>query len=669
MGKISYTGRLPHLDLLRGFAILFIVLFHFHTASFCNGFYGVEIFLVISGFLLANSHLKNGTPPFLSYINKKVIRIFPALSVCLIISTLFAPVLCPDNRELLDCFRTSGYTILAYSHVFLDRNHDYFSPNAIFNPLLHTWYISVTVQVYLLYIIYATLTKKISSRINLIILAVIAVLSFCDSLGIRFFPLNYIHSFDADSAYYSVFSRLWEFIAGGIVFLLPDIPNVNVKRLISHLSLLTLLILVCIPTAYACSVSIPVIILTILLIKYADISFYGKWISSPLLQLGKISFSVYLIHYPIIVFCDNLSFRNMNTAFYPAVVTIILIMGIIVYKAVEQRRFPTWVAILLAGMTLGYSILLTKNEDIREAVPNLFAQYRPYYPDTTPVSPHLLNHLNTSAIQADNGITAIHHHAYYNIIMPIGNRQIEPSFVLIGDSNAQHLYAGMDTVLQDAPISGVYLCARIYAFMGQSSTDGTCREEKIRAFLLWLEQQPQLQTVVISQLWPSHFKAGFVDWGTNITHKSAAKTEAALERFCDEVIRRGKHVVIVAPLPIWEKQESLKPLAYLRIAKLRGCDLPQDLFSITPEEYQKKSAVAISAFNHLETKKKARILWTESASFPDGKPFYAISPGSHQVLLLDSTHFAPAGSILLFRRLKEDLIRILSPSSDSLREE
>lgn len=667
MNRVLYAGRLPHLDILRGFAILFIVLFHFHTPYFCNGYYGVEIFLVISGFLLLNSHIRKGAPDFLDFVRRKIFRIYPSLAVCVLLTAAAALLLIPDSRELLDCYRTAGYALLGRSNFFLDHNHDYFAPNAIFNPLLHTWYIAVTIQVYLLYIIIASATKRLPSRLKGALLVLLAVLSLCDAYGLRFFPLSLLHHWDAASSYYSVLSRLWEVIAGGLVFLLPNIPQTRLRKTVSYLTLLGLLILLGIPANCGYSLAPIVVLLTVCFIRYAEFSDYSACISAPLSQLGLCSFSVYLIHYPIIIFFNNAVYRQMGALSYILCFCFCLAAGYAMMKLIEKRSFSLPCILISTGITFGLCALLVKKEEWLMIIPNRLAAHPEYPASQEEVPAEYYTHLNQKNVFMDRGLVRILYDTrdsgYINLLLPMGNSRAEASFVLIGDSNAQHLYAGMDAVLKETPVSGLFLCARLYPFTGCTNADGTCDEAKVRDFLAWIEHQPKLRTVIIGQLWDKRLGEDFISWESGERIHSQAANEAALIRFCKELQQRGKQVVLVAPVPQLPSGKTLKPLAYKRIAALKHDRIPDGVFRISQASYKVKNQAIFSLFRRLEEAGIARILWTEDAAFAELGYYDAIEPNSGEVMLNDAHHLSPAGSIRLMFGLKERLSDLLTTMS------
>lgn len=660
MNRVSFAGHLPHLELLRGFAILFIVLFHFHTPYFCNGYYGVEIFLVISGFLLFNSHICKGVPPLVDFIRRKIFRIYPTLAVSVFLSAAFSLVLVTDSRELLDTFHTACHALIAHSNVFLDHNNDYFAPSSAANPLLHTWYISVTIQVYLLYIIVATFTKRISPSICIGGLVLLALLSLGDSYSARLLP--FLHRWDADSSYYSVFSRLWEFIAGGIVFFLPDIPSERLKKGCSHICLFLLFIIVILPFEYGVSLSPLVVLLTVFFIRYADVAFFTRALSAPLLQLGKVSFSIYLIHYPVIVFAYNWCYRQPEAGTYLCSPLVIACAGYGLWYFIEKRAFPFSVVILLTGGSFAFAVTLTKADTIRDRIPESLAPYPQYLPSEQTVNKAFYQGLNTQTVFTDKGLLAIlrnQRDGDYRLLMPIGNQKTEPDFLLIGDSNAQHLYAGMDKVLREGPRSGIFLCSRLYPLWGKTDADQTCDEAKIRDFLAYLEQQPKLKTIIISQLWAKRLNDELIDWNTKEHTRQFSENTRAFLDFCEEIRKRGKKIVLVAPIPRLYDTTMLNPLAYKRMAILKQEVPAPQLYPMTLDEYREKNSAILQLFAEIEKNKQACILWSENAFFHNSNTFYAIDTQTQEVLLRDPTHLTPPGSIQFMTTIKTELINAL----------
>ena len=153
---------------LRGLAIILIILFHLNPEHFPYGYFGVEVFLVISGYLLMKSFQKQQMQIRLGeFARKKVLRLFTPVAV-IIPLTLLAGMFFLDYTDLATASSTGGYTLIGAANRFLAViQSDYFAQDSSGNPFLHMWYLAVTAQIYLLFaggcVLYRYLPKRVLS--------------------------------------------------------------------------------------------------------------------------------------------------------------------------------------------------------------------------------------------------------------------------------------------------------------------------------------------------------------------------------------------------------------------------------------------------------------------------------------------------------------------------
>lgn len=150
---------------LRGLAIILIILFHLNPEHFPYGYFGVEVFLVISGYLLMKSLQKQQMQIRLrEFARKKVLRLFTPVAV-IVPLTLLAGMFLLDYTDLATASSTGGYTLIGAANRFLAViQSDYFAQDSSGNPFLHMWYLAVTAQIYLLFaggcVLYRYLPKR-----------------------------------------------------------------------------------------------------------------------------------------------------------------------------------------------------------------------------------------------------------------------------------------------------------------------------------------------------------------------------------------------------------------------------------------------------------------------------------------------------------------------------
>ena len=214
----------PEIDGLRAVAVLPVIFFHTGFDLFKGGFIGVDVFFVISGFLITSIIIKEKettTFTLLSFYERRARRILPVLFLILIITAFFSWywMLPKQNIAVSESLIA---VVLFISNIYFWQNSGYFSPSADEIPLLHTWSLAVEEQYYIFFPLFLILFWKIGKNklLGLIILALLASLVFSQYGGHHFESANF----------YLMPSRAWELLSGSsMAFLLlnKQIDNNN----------------------------------------------------------------------------------------------------------------------------------------------------------------------------------------------------------------------------------------------------------------------------------------------------------------------------------------------------------------------------------------------------------------------------------------------------------
>lgn len=221
---------------LRGLAIILIILFHLNPEHFPYGYFGVEVFLVISGYLLMKSFQKQQMQIRLGeFARKKVLRLFTPVAV-IIPLTLLAGMFFLDYTDLATASSTGGYTLIGAANRFLAIiQSDYFAQDSAGNPFLHMWYLAVTVQIYLLFAAGCVLYRYLPKRAAASLFWIAGIGSF---LWAYSYPIHnllqeigvpvweQIHA----PSHYMTLPRLWEVCAGILLAIYPPHLKFNTLR-------------------------------------------------------------------------------------------------------------------------------------------------------------------------------------------------------------------------------------------------------------------------------------------------------------------------------------------------------------------------------------------------------------------------------------------------------
>jgi len=206
---------LPQIDGLRGIAVLAVVTYHLNAALLRGGFVGVDVFFVISGFVVSRSMAglegaRLGAVLGHFYAHR-VVRIVPALVVCLVLTMLANALFIPQSWLSGTSEKTGLHAFFGLSNLILARTEgDYFAPKAAFNPFTHTWSLGVEEQFYLVFPLLFILWLAARRGASLGLFAGCAVASFIYAASLA--------CADPSLAFYGLASRFWE-LGVGVVLL------------------------------------------------------------------------------------------------------------------------------------------------------------------------------------------------------------------------------------------------------------------------------------------------------------------------------------------------------------------------------------------------------------------------------------------------------------------
>lgn len=349
--KSSRLDYLTGIDGLRAIAVLAVIIYHIKFFSFLpGGFTGVDVFFVISGYVISKSLAKKSSLRFSSYLSefyrRRILRIFPALIVCLLVtmtaSTLFIPSawLSSTNSQtgLAAFFGVSNFALVWYTD-------GYFSPRVEFNPFLHTWSLAVEEQFYLFFPLLFYIWLKFNKKRS-----VYGYLSRGLLLGLAILSLVYAYFETAsnhDRAFYLLPSRFWELAAGALLFKLHsnNLWLSNSKR-ISGIFLVSGILLLGLGFAYATQDLFPFpwaiipVVSTMLLISgvtnVSDRFIIHQFLQSNLMTyIGRISYSLYLWHWPVsVLFRWTIGFDRLE--YHLIYLVAIFLLGAVSYHFVES---------------------------------------------------------------------------------------------------------------------------------------------------------------------------------------------------------------------------------------------------------------------------------------------------------------------------------------------
>lgn len=296
-------GYRSDIDGLRGLAIAGVLIYHANPGLLPGGFLGVDIFFVISGFLVGGlvlDSLRRKEFSFQHFYLRRARRLLPALFLVLIVTAVAALLFLPPDR--LEAFSNSLiFATLGLSNMYFLFQDSYWSDASETVPLLHTWSLGVEEQFYLLFPVIAVFAHRFFSLRLLAIFSSLALSSFLLSLIVA--------SKWPALAFYSFPTRAWELIVGVVLALLVRRPGAYPTAVLSSILVLTGLGMIAMSYFYLGPfVTSPGVFSTVPVLGAALVIFGGLNQNSvskvlnfrPLVGLGLISYSLYLWHFPIL---------------------------------------------------------------------------------------------------------------------------------------------------------------------------------------------------------------------------------------------------------------------------------------------------------------------------------------------------------------------------------
>ena len=323
---------------LRAYAVVFVVLFHFNVFGFSAGYLGVDVFFVISGYLMTKiivEKLEHNNFSFVDFYLSRIIRIYPALLfLVLVLTALGLFVFIPE--DLKNFAKDARYSLTFLSNnLFYEQSGDYFATSSHDKALLHTWSLAVEWQFYILFPIILYTFKKLTKQTKYIGILLLILFSCSFLLSVKLTPENPIYAF------FKLSTRAWELIAGGLVYFyfnqysLSSIKQKIIEYTGFGLLALSLIFLTKDTPWPGYAASLPVLGTVLILIanRQNSILTKPKFIQS----LGSASYSIYLWHWPISFLLSYFLIQKniINISF---ALLLSFILGWLSYKHIEPCR-------------------------------------------------------------------------------------------------------------------------------------------------------------------------------------------------------------------------------------------------------------------------------------------------------------------------------------------
>jgi peptidoglycan/LPS O-acetylase OafA/YrhL len=637
------------IDGLRAVAVLPVVLFHAGLPLFSGGYVGVDVFFVISGFLITGMLVERpGGVSISDFYNRRVRRIFPALFVMLAVVTAAALVILTP-LDLKRYAMSLGATATFCSNVFFYLGAGYFETASAEKPLLHTWSLAVEEQFYILWPLVLWAMRGMSRRALLAVTLLLMAASF--GLSVWLTPRN------PDAAFFLPFARLWELLLGSALALRPVALGKPARQAASMVGLgLLAYAFVAFDQSTAFpgyAVAAPCLGTALLLAANGrGDTWVAKLLSlRPVVFVGLISYSLYLWHWPLLAFGRYVAYRPLTAPEATGLLVLAMLLAALSWRFVEQpfrRRFHqpgAWrrslplgavaagIALALAGLFFiaqGFPARVppsvVRAEAVTANVPNLRAPCDPKDP----------------APRCRMGV----------VTQPA-------SFVLWGDSQAAALAPGLYEAATRAGLAGVrYSTPGCPPMLGvrQAYSISNCQAFN-EAALRSLTEAPQVDTVVLTAYWVVAAEAvwfgetvrrpGFLLDDQHSTPSPAtnrAVFAAGLDRMVAAIrkVRPDVRIVLVGQPP---EVRFHTPRCLARMAQLRRPD--DKCRSVAEPVARARLAYTKQTLRAVAARYGGEVFMMDEQTCRNGR-CYSVIDG--MILYIDDHHLTPEGA----RRLTRD---------------
>ncbi len=491
----AQSGKAVHridIDGLRALAVAVVVLFHADLLP--GGFIGVDIFFVISGYLMASiisQALDDGRFSLMDFYARRARRIIPALVVVMaIIAVAGSLFMLPHDIKDL------GRSIVAASTFtsnlwFRDIAADYFAAeNVLYQPMLHSWSLAVEAQFYVMFPLVLILIHALAKRRTLLLIASLALISLC-------YSAYAVHS-DPQAAFYLLASRMWELLAGALIYFLP--PLARRQGVVAALGAVCIAIALC---AYHPAIGFPGLaaLLPVIgagLILYARPGMQGPsairtlLTSFPVATTGKISYSLYLWHWPLFVFARYNLGPELPLALDVCLIVLAVLLSWASWRWVEQPflQTPQGVSVykkMMAPLAM-IAVLICIGGIVKNVVPK-------YTHLLLPEKVVALAEAERDFVRGDCDVPNDK-----DFPCRFGAKGQAPTVLVWGNSFARMWMPGLDVIAGEYEAAGIAAIRSACRPVGNEESDAECAafNQQTLNFIL---ANPAIETVVLSANW------------------------------------------------------------------------------------------------------------------------------------------------------------------------
>ena len=548
--KVSYR---PDIDGLRAVAVMAVLLHHLAPGRVTGGYIGVDIFFVISGYLITriiSREIMGGRFTFARFYERRIRRLFPALFTVLAFVLVAGWFILLPSDYLATSRAAAGTVLFSANFVFWrDLGGGYFADDAKLNPLLHMWSLGVEEQFYLLFPAFLLVIHRYARRWMIPVLVGSLALSLALSLWMT--PIK------AVASYFLLPTRAWELLAGSLlaVVSIPQPRTQLWRELLAGASLVCIaapVMLYSARTPFPGYAALLPVAGTVVLIWLGGgrSTIVGRVLQfRPAVYIGLISYSLYLWHWPLIVFARHLNGLDPIRPYIPILLLVSLVVAAISHAVIERPFRRVGIAspfggkpYLASAVFVGVVLTWAWASVISSGFPSR-------YPATV-VRDDAARRASVPWLQCEQQLGR-----RLESLCVIGDSSAQPDLLLWGDSHMLSWAPGFDAALKSLGRAAYFApnsaCPPIFDV--DQSTDPLCRSQNddIASAIKNPENgAAMVSTVVLAGFWSKYFNdsdfnlssATYGDGNFKVASLGLANT---LERLAEE----GVDTIVMGPVP------------------------------------------------------------------------------------------------------------------------
>lgn len=556
MSHIKYR---PDIDGLRAIAVISVILFHANLPNFNGGFIGVDIFFVISGYLIGSiifTGLDSGTFSFSDFYLKRVKRIFPSLIVVLIATYLLGLLfLFPDELTQLGRHLVAGVGF--FSNLQLWSEVGYFDNSSDKKPLLHLWSLAIEEQFYIFApLLFYAFSKYLKKALPYFIFLLITI---------SFYYSVWTLKLDITKSFYSPLSRFWEILIGcqlaifekrvNLKFQIPELLKTALSTVVSILAFYFLYkgitqfdkktafpgINALIPTLATCAI-----------IFTGKNSYLNKWVlgSKPFVYIGKISYPMYLWHWMFFSFFTILSPVEMSLKYKALFIALTFILGDLTFRLIEKplRFNPKINSKVQAQALIASMIFIGAIGGFTEYSEGLSSRF-----NDRVIKPQLRTF---SSVNFENEKICKEKFPFAkDFYCGLSNPNLPPSVMVLGDSHSRHFFHGLKEYYQLKNQSIVSFgkggCPPFLDVTVSTDIEKDLKCNVIsKSALSFAQQDPGIKTIILAAAFEKYTTNPLIPLNERLKGKSNDEIfEKSFEEMLLSLSKLDKRIVVLLQIP------------------------------------------------------------------------------------------------------------------------